>query len=507
MSGRKDRGGERSPSKVKRVLSSLSDLFHRDEEEDEAIRDRLERCRSQARERKTSECPVPSIPRWKGKAPQEFVEEWGSLMHAENALDTGKYPLPEAAALFEDMCGGGKTVGETVKCIGDWVFRHIEYDGVHASLSREAAEALKEEGVAYPMHRYMTSGEAWDAGRGICGENSEIIVAALRAMGIPSSLYRPRRSHFAAVAEDTEKREFYVYDATSGSFCRFSGSPEAPASVVTKRWDPESNYTFGVTPYKEFAKWNLNRRRVMGTVKACQLLAGVHKEGKEKREGHFVLEDGSLDTEKLNQVGRATAAELGEVKEMFRQCADYLDGLYVTSGYYDVSADTENALKNPPPSALIKSLSGKQIVDLEHAAKGWSLPFKTFLGRAVDDAMERGGSWRRRGGSPLSELDAASFEIGGAPPFTWESEGPTPFYHPGDKEEPGEIDEEEWWEKEDEFWNDPETWDGPCRLELGDLPEGAPEEELGGGGAKNIWELSPEERRRRFEDIEDDPWR
>jgi hypothetical protein len=448
-------------SKVKEYLSSL---FHRKGEGNPEGESRGEQTYG-GRHGKLgpSECSEPHIPMWQGRRPEEFVEEWGSLSQVEDPLDESRYPIPESAGkLFEKACGGeGRSISEKVRCVGDWVSSNIRYDGNHASLSREAANALKKRGVSYPMHRYMTSGEAWEAESGICGEKSEIVAGALRSMGIPSTLYRPSMSHFAAVAEDPGEREFYVYDATSGSFCQFSGSPEDPAAVVTKRWDPDSNYTLGVTPYKEFVKWNLNRRRVMGTLKACQLLAGVHGEDG-RRDGFFVDEGGHLDESKLEEVRGPKDAdyEVGGIRELYSACAEYLDGIYPSSGYYNVSADTKNAIARPPPASLIKSFGGREIVDLEHAAECLALPFDTLLGRMVEKSKE--GECRRG--------------------WKGEGRGSTSAWVPGGRGS-GDSGQTYYW-RGDEDETEQLIFPSAEESEEGD----------------DVWELTPEERRERYEE-------
>lgn len=337
----------------------------------------------------TTNCDEPRIPMFRGKMPTEYVERFSSLNEAEDALDSSNYSLPNSAIeQISSICAPEeKSVKELVRCVGGWVAANISYNATRMSVSSKAARSLREKGAVYPMHRYLTSAEAWDAQAGICGEKSEIVVGLLRALNIPSSLYRPRESHFAAIAEDTENNEFYVYDATGGTMCKISGTPEKPATVVIKRWDPESTYTFGVTPYKDFFDWNLSRRQALGTTKACQLLAGVHSIDDNKRHGYFVNDEGELDESKLLTEG-VDEKDVEKVKALFSMCKNYLDKVYETSEYDDVTADTDNILSKPPNKDLIEMYTGKEILDLELASECERLKHDTYLGTLIEKSLE-----------------------------------------------------------------------------------------------------------------------
>lgn len=340
-------------------------------------------------------CKVPKIPMWGGKRPVEYTTSWKSLMEAEDALDKSMYPLSHAVSEeVKRLCGAEKTVRDKVECAGKWVEKSVEYDANHSYLSQKASEVIetnsKNEGTqrenkAYPMHRYMVSQEACDAMRGICGENSQVLVGLLREMRVISALYRPFMGHLQAIAEDPQKREFYIFDATnSKDSCVFYGNPKRPASVVTKRWAPDSSYTVGVTPKDAFYEWNIDRRKALGTTKACQLVAGIH-DINGARKGFWVDERGKFDEVKAIALGYES--DLEKIKTTFNECGKYLDKLYETSKYHDVSVDTENTLLTPPSEEVNGLFSGREIIDLEHADECEKMPNDTALGRFVTEGL------------------------------------------------------------------------------------------------------------------------
>lgn len=371
-----------------------------DEQMESAVKDRLARCGYRyGSDEFLRPCSVPTIPPWKGRKPKEYTDFYTSLMDVENALSKKMYPLPKSTEKeVMEACGDRKSIKEITGCVGEWVYRNIHYDHNHAGLSssssgviRRNAENSEKKGYddqcrcneEYPLHRYMDSEEAWKARAGICGETSEIIVGILRRLGIPSTLYRPMRSHFAAISQDRKKGEMYVYDATFGSGCIYEGTKDDPAEVVTKRWSPDSAYTFGITPYKDFVEWNLRRRRILGTMKMCQAIAGVHNEETGRREGFLVDEDGDLNKEMVD-FGWISWRKKRRIKKMFKRCADYLDSIYPLSAYHDVSFDTEMVIQNPPKKKLVEMFNGDEIIDLEYAYQCDPIPNETIVGRLVE---------------------------------------------------------------------------------------------------------------------------
>lgn len=356
----------------------------------------------------SDKCTDPVIPSRYGfrDSVDAHILEWNSLSEAEDALNTDDFPLPEGSAdEVIRSCNQKDTVRDKVECVGNWADKNIRYDGNHASLSVKSADVIKHnsdisegkrsgDNKGYPMHRYMNSLETWEAKAGICGENSSVMVAILRRMGIPSMLYRPSTSHFATISEDVDKHEFYVYDSTlPSSSCIYHGSPENPAKVLTKRWSPDSAYTYGVTPFNDFYEWTLGRRRKLGTAKACLFIAGRHKPEEmdgEKigvRRGYFIDEKGNLIDEKIDVDG-IDEEDKEKVKTFFDKCVDYIDRVYDSSSYYNISYDTENILNNPPSEELIEMLNGKEIIDLEHAYECVILKHNTPLGMLVEKTME-----------------------------------------------------------------------------------------------------------------------